>query len=108
MKILVPVDGSKFSKAAVDFIASRTTLIGGSPEVELLNVQLPIPTRAARVVGKDVVKSYYEEESQRVLKPALAALNKIDTVPPEERGGIESVRHALAAQGYEVLSLIHI
>ncbi|MCS6920031.1 MAG: GTPase ObgE [Fimbriimonadales bacterium] len=35
-------------------------------------------------------------------KPALAALNKIDTVPPEERGGIESVRDALAAQGYEV------
>ncbi|MFN3564726.1 MAG: universal stress protein [Burkholderiaceae bacterium] len=76
MKILVPVDGSKFSKAAVDFIASRTTLIGGSPEVRLLNVQLPIPTRAARVVGRDVVKSYYEEESQRVLKPVLAALAK--------------------------------
>ncbi len=76
MKILVPVDGSKFSTAAVDFIASRTTLIGGSPEVELLNVQLPIPVRAARVVGKEVVKSYYEDESGRVLKPALAALKK--------------------------------
>jgi nucleotide-binding universal stress UspA family protein len=76
MKILVPVDGSKFSKAAVDFIASRTTLIGGSPEVELMNVQLPIPVRAARVVGRDVVKSYYEEESERALKPSLAALKK--------------------------------
>lgn len=76
MKILVPVDGSKFSKAAVGFIASRTTLIGGSPEVKLLNVQLPIPVRAARVVGKEVVESYYEDESGRVLKPALAALKK--------------------------------
>jgi nucleotide-binding universal stress UspA family protein len=76
MKILVPVDGSKFSKAAVDFIASRTTLIGGSPEVELMNVQLPIPVRAARVVGKDVVKSYYQEESERALKPSLAVLKK--------------------------------
>jgi nucleotide-binding universal stress UspA family protein len=76
MKILVPVDGSEFSKAAIDFIASRTTLIGASPQVELLNVQLPIPVRAARVVGKEVVKSYYEDESGRVLKPALAALKK--------------------------------
>ncbi|GAB4472400.1 MAG: hypothetical protein OHK0044_16020 [Burkholderiaceae bacterium] len=76
MKILVPVDGSQFSKAAIDFIASRTTLIGASPQVELLNVHLPIPVRAARVVGKAVVKAYYEDESGRVLKPALAALKK--------------------------------
>lgn len=76
MKILVPVDGSKFSKAALDFIASRTTLIGGNPEVEILNVQLPIPVRAARVVGKTTVNSYYEEEAQQVLKPAVATMKK--------------------------------
>jgi nucleotide-binding universal stress UspA family protein len=76
MKILVPVDGSKHAKAAVDFIASRTTLIGTNPEVELLNVQLPVPPRAARMVGKQVVNSYYEEEAGKVLKPALATLKK--------------------------------
>lgn len=76
MRILVPIDGSDFSKAAVDFIASRTTLLGKAPEVELLNVQLPIPVRAARLVGKEVVASYYRDESDKVLKAPVAALNK--------------------------------
>jgi nucleotide-binding universal stress UspA family protein len=76
MKILVPVDGSKYSRAAIDFIASRTTLIGASPEVELLNVQLPVPVRAARLIGKAAVTSYYEDESKKALKGALAALKR--------------------------------
>lgn len=76
MRILVPVDGSKFSQAAVSFIAARTALVGAAPDVELLNVQLPVPVRAARVVGRDVVHSYYEEESAKALKPAAAALKK--------------------------------
>ncbi len=65
MKILVPVDGSKVSQAAVSFIASRASLIGTDPQVQLLNVQLPIPVRAARVVGKDVVKTYYTDEAAK-------------------------------------------
>jgi nucleotide-binding universal stress UspA family protein len=76
MRILVPVDGSKYSQAAVNFVASRTHLIGTEPDVTLLNVQLPIPVRAARVVGKDVVKSYYDDESAKALKGALATLKK--------------------------------
>jgi nucleotide-binding universal stress UspA family protein len=76
MNILVPVDGSKVSQAAVSFIASRASLIGTDPQVQLLNVQLPIPVRAARVVGKDVVKTYYADEAAKTLKPALAGLKK--------------------------------
>jgi nucleotide-binding universal stress UspA family protein len=76
MKILVPVDGSKYSKAAVDFIGSRTTLIGRDPAVELLNVQVPIPVRAARIVGKSVADAYYADEADKALKSALKALQK--------------------------------
>lgn len=35
-------------------------------------------------------------------KPALVALNKIDTVPAEERASLEPIRQSLEAQGYEV------
>ena len=42
MRILVPVDGSENSMHAVEFIASRTTLLGSNPEIEVLNVQLPL------------------------------------------------------------------
>ena len=61
MKILIPVDGSKYSRTAVDLVASRSTLVGANPEVEVLNVQMAIPSRATRVVGKDVVSSYYTD-----------------------------------------------
>ncbi len=76
MRILVPVDGSKYSRAAIEFIASRTTLIGAKPEVLLLNVQLEVPVRAARLIGKGAVTSYYEDESKKALKGALSTLKR--------------------------------
>lgn len=76
MKILVPVDGSAYSAIAVDFIASRSTLLGAAPQIELLNVQTPVPQRAARVVGKEVVSGYYEDEARKALKPAAVKLAK--------------------------------
>lgn len=76
MKILVPVDGSRYSRAAIDFIASRATLAGASPDVQLLNVQLPVPVRAARLIGKDAVTTYYDDESKKALKGALSTLKR--------------------------------
>lgn len=76
MKILVPVDGSTHSQSAIQFLASRSRLIGAAAQIEVLNVQQPVPVRAARVVGKDVVRSYYDDESAKAMKPALAALKK--------------------------------
>ncbi|HQR22451.1 MAG TPA: universal stress protein [Burkholderiaceae bacterium] len=76
MKILLPVDGSDYSKAAVDFVASRSTLIGTDPQVDVVNVQLEVPVRAARVVGKSALLDYYADESDKVLKPALRRLAK--------------------------------
>ncbi|MFN9479171.1 MAG: universal stress protein [Betaproteobacteria bacterium] len=94
MKILVPVDGSKYSAAAVAFIASRSTLIGGAPEVELLNVQLPVPVRAARVVGQSVLRSYYDDEARKALKPAAAALKKA--------GLTAMTRHEVGSPGEQI------
>lgn len=76
MKILVPVDGSKFSRAAIEFIASRATLVGAEPQIELLNVQLPVPVRAARLIGKVAVTAYYEGESKKALKGAASVLKR--------------------------------
>lgn len=76
MRILLPTDGSSFSKAAIAFIASRDTLILTQPDVELLNVQYPIPSRAARHAGKELVHSYHESEANKVLKPALTTLKR--------------------------------
>jgi nucleotide-binding universal stress UspA family protein len=74
MKILVPVDGSRYSQEAVRFIASRKSLLGRDPQISLVNVQFPIPPHAERVIGKDACNAYYKEEADKVLSPALAAL----------------------------------
>ena len=45
MRILVPVDGSASSRAAVRFLAGRETMLGQNPEIELLTVQNVVPQR---------------------------------------------------------------
>jgi nucleotide-binding universal stress UspA family protein len=81
MKILIPVDGSKYSRAAVDFVASRSTLVGANPDVEVLNVQLAIPVAAVRGAGRAAVSTYYEMESEQALKPARTRLQKAGLKP---------------------------
>jgi nucleotide-binding universal stress UspA family protein len=76
MRILVPVDGSSFSKAAVAFVASRETLIQSQPEVELLNVQYPVSSRVVRAAGRHVVDDFQTSEASKVLKPGVATLKR--------------------------------
>jgi nucleotide-binding universal stress UspA family protein len=76
MNILMPIDGSDFSNAALAFIASRTTFIGSKLKVNVLNVQLPIPAYPARMVGKAAVRAFYDKEADDVLRPAVARLEK--------------------------------
>ena len=77
MRILVPVDGSTNSLNAVSFIATRTTLLGSDPDIELLNVQLPLPARACRLVGQDAIQRYYEDEAEKVFGPTRKILEKV-------------------------------
>ena len=52
MKILVPIDASPQTEYTLEFLASRTTLLGSNPTIELLNVQQPLPAPAAWSVRK--------------------------------------------------------
>ena len=44
MKILLPYDGSRHARRAVEFIAARSPLAGRDPTIWLLNVQPPLLT----------------------------------------------------------------
>ena len=97
MKILIPVDGSAHADAALDFVASLASRTTVRPDVQLLNVQLPIPPRAAHAAGKDIVKGYYDTEANAVLQPALARL---------ARAGIQAqARHVVGSPGATVGTL---
>jgi len=76
MRILMPVDASECSKAAVAFVASRATLLKNPTEVELVNLQHRVPARAARALGKEIVHSYHAAEAAKALKAAAAALKR--------------------------------
>ena len=76
MRILMPVDVSEYSKAAVAFVASRATLLKSPTEVELVNLQSRVPPHAARALGKEVVQSYYAAQAAKTLKAAGAALKR--------------------------------
>jgi len=76
MKILIPVDGSDQSNAALDFVASRSTLIGKEPEVHLLNVQPTLSARVSRAIGREKAKAYQRAQADDVLRPAVARLKR--------------------------------
>jgi len=66
MKILLAVDGSKYSLDAADCLIKHADWYREKPTVELLTVHLPVPRlpRMGLVVGKNQLKQYYEEEGQ--------------------------------------------
>jgi nucleotide-binding universal stress UspA family protein len=77
MKILLAVDGSKPSLAAVDFLVGHVSWLRERPEVELVTVHLPVPQlpRMRAAVGRRQIDSYYREEGEARL---AAAKKKLD------------------------------
>ena len=77
MKILLAVDGSKYSLDAVDCLIDHADWYRESPEVELLTVHLPIPKLPgfSLAVGKSQLQRYYQEEGEARLAPAKKKLD---------------------------------
>lgn len=78
MKILLAVDGSKFSLDAVDCLIEHADWYRGKPVVELVTVHLPVPKLAGMgmAVGKNQIQRYYEEEGEAALAAAKKKLTK--------------------------------
>ena len=69
MKILVPVDGSPFTKRMLAYLAAHDEWLGGAHAYTLLHVAPAVPPRAASVLDKAVLAAHYSEESEKVFKP---------------------------------------
>jgi nucleotide-binding universal stress UspA family protein len=72
MNILLAVDGSKPSLAAVDLVIRTFGELRSKPEVELLTVHLSLPRMR---VNKEQLAKYYEEEGEANLAPARKKLD---------------------------------
>jgi nucleotide-binding universal stress UspA family protein len=76
MKILVPVDGSAFTKRMLAYLAAHDEWLGDAHQYTILHVAPAVPPRAAAVLDKSVLQSHYADESERVFKPIRTFFKK--------------------------------
>jgi len=75
MKIVVAVDGSPESLAAVEKLIAKLGIFRDVPDLTLLTVHPRIPYRSAtNWVGKEAVERYYKEENDAALADSAALL----------------------------------
>jgi nucleotide-binding universal stress UspA family protein len=101
MKILVAVDGSAHSSAAITALIERTAWFRDPPQLTLIHVHMPVPYKAAAAwVGHEVVAKYYDEESEAALTDARKLLDASGIAYAVEKcvgdPATEIVRHAVA------------
>ncbi|MBO5658131.1 MAG: universal stress protein [Duodenibacillus sp.] len=77
MKILLPIDGSRYSDMAVSFLASIASNLGEKPQVRVIVVVPAVPQRAILVTDTDQVHTYYEDEAQPLLTSAYERLSAV-------------------------------
>ena len=95
MKILIAADGSPYSKRMLAYLAAHDEWLGASHQYTVLTVVMGVPSRAAAVLDKATLKSYYDEEAEKVLKPIRAFF---------ERQGIRATYLAKVGHAADVIA----
>lgn len=77
MKILIAVDGSSYTKRMLAYLAAHDEWLGGGRhQYTVLNTVSPVPARAAAVIDRETLKSYYAETSESVFKSIRSFFKK--------------------------------
>jgi nucleotide-binding universal stress UspA family protein len=69
MKILIPVDGSAYTKRMLAYLVAHDEWLGGAHSFTVLHSTPPVPPRAAAVLDKSTLQDYYADEIEKVFKP---------------------------------------
>ena len=69
MKVLLPVDGSDYTKRTLSFLAAHDELLGGGHEYTAFTAVPRIPARAARFLDRSTLDDYYRDQADEVLRP---------------------------------------
>lgn len=106
MKILVAVDGSRYTKRMLAYLAAHDEWLGGPHRFTVLHAVPPVPQRAAAVVDRAVLKAYHDGEAERVFKPirAFFARHKLQAEFQAKVGAAADVIATAARKGdYDLL-----
>ncbi len=76
MKILLPVDGSDYTKRMLSYIAAHDEWLGAAHDYTVLTSVPLIPPHAARFLDQRTLDDYYREQAETVLKPVRAFANQ--------------------------------
>ena len=78
MKILLAVDGSAHALDAVKCVIDHADWYRTKPEIELVNVHLPVPQLPGlgTTIGKAGIQRYYQEEGEKSLAEAKKLLER--------------------------------
>jgi nucleotide-binding universal stress UspA family protein len=69
MKILLPVDGSDYTKRMLAYVAAHDEFLGSEHEYTVFTAVPPVPEHAARFLDGDTLTAYYREQAEAVLRP---------------------------------------
>lgn len=69
MKILIAADGSDYSKRMLAYLAAHDEWLGDRHDYTVITVTPAVTPRAASVLDKSTLASYYQDEAEKVLKP---------------------------------------
>lgn len=76
MKIMLAVDGSKYTKRMLAYVAAHDEWLGGHQDYTVFTAVIAVPHAAATFVNADLVRSYHEADAEAVFKPIRAFLEK--------------------------------
>lgn len=83
MKILIAADGSAYTKRMLAYVAAHEEWLGPLHEYTVVTVVAAVTPRAASVLDKEVLKAYYEEEAEKVIKPIRTFFKRQVQAPVE-------------------------
>lgn len=98
MKILLPIDGSRYSQMAVEFLASIAGNLGKKPQVRIIVVVPALPQRAIQVTDTEDMQTYYADEAEAVFAPARDRLSAVG-YDVQTVYGIGSPGHHICQEG---------
>lgn len=89
MKILIAVDGSAFTRRALDYLLANRAMFVEGHQLVVVHVTIGITSNVTRHLSKELIADYYTEESAKVLEPVktLFAENGVSNYTTVSRHG---------------------
>ena len=76
MKIVLPVDGSEYTRRMLAYVAAHNELLGSDHEYFVLTVVPSIPGHVARYLDRSTLDDYYRDRADEVLQPVRKFLDQ--------------------------------